>query len=388
MPKQSERPKADEFDPEARAALGSDRVKRLDEALTALAREVASAPDRASWFVHLPIPLKSSDAVSASAEITKHVERYDPGGSWFMTTGVHDDGKRFALASDKFALPSSIAPKDVASFLLFDLHARLISFGLSHLWRAADFAGSAYASLAAWEILPAAASARALLEGVAAFAVEGHQLGQQWNEFKKSGDPSVDSAEAFRKEFGNRLVQAQFGTRVGERSGAPGRLRRTNVLTLVEKFAKLAGDDLWDSYEWLCDAVHPSFGSQTVFVATQGRHPTGAIFAADIARRSYSLPTQIPKIDPTVARAAIDATALAVQHLLPAWRLNRWLASDLGMTTGASFRYAQPTIGSLDRPKRNDRCPCGSGRKYKACVHDWGMPAEEPATASSTSADD
>ncbi|MEV6985607.1 SEC-C metal-binding domain-containing protein [Sphaerisporangium sp. NPDC051017] len=36
-------------------------------------------------------------------------------------------------------------------------------------------------------------------------------------------------------------------------------------------------------------------------------------------------------------------------------------------------------IGRRSEPKRNDRCPCGSGHKYKACeLHQWGYPGTPP----------
>lgn len=30
------------------------------------------------------------------------------------------------------------------------------------------------------------------------------------------------------------------------------------------------------------------------------------------------------------------------------------------------------TLGAHPKPERNATCPCGSGRKFKRCVHRWG----------------
>src|SRR5437870_1250742 len=86
-------------------------------------------------------------------------------------------------------LVTTVAVVDVGQFLLFDIHSSLGGWWLSHLWRAADFAETTCASLAEWRVLPAAACARALLEGVAAFVIEGEQLLAEWSGFKQRGVP-------------------------------------------------------------------------------------------------------------------------------------------------------------------------------------------------------
>ncbi|MEV7738942.1 SEC-C metal-binding domain-containing protein [Streptomyces sp. NPDC088921] len=37
--------------------------------------------------------------------------------------------------------------------------------------------------------------------------------------------------------------------------------------------------------------------------------------------------------------------------------------------------------GSDQPPQRSDPCPCGSGRKYKRCVHLWGQPSKPAPTS-------
>ena len=69
---------------------------------------------------------------------------------------------------------------------------------------------------------------------------------------------------AFRESFNAKSLQAQFGSRLGERAikrESPLKLTSVLTLTLFEKFSRRKGCGVMGPYEWLCDAVHPTFGS-------------------------------------------------------------------------------------------------------------------------------
>ena len=243
--------------------LGASRVRSIEERLSAIRAFAAGVPAQTSWIKHLPIPLAGSDPIRANEELVDRLRQSGP--SWCFIMGVRDDGGRFAYASDVFRpqLPHAAA---MAQFLLFDIHSSLGGWWLSHLWRAAEFAETMYASLAEWRILSGAACARALLEGVAAFVIEGEQLLMEWSAFKERGVPTLASVSAFRDSFNAKLLQAQFGSRLGERAvKLPASLKRTNVLTLLEKFSKRMGCDVMGPYEWLrahLRRVSPCMGHQ------------------------------------------------------------------------------------------------------------------------------
>ncbi len=80
--------------------LGAPRVMRLQENLAALRLCLTSAPDRASWVKHLPIPLRSSDRVAADDELVDHLLKSGP--DWFYVIGVRPDGGRMGYASAEF----------------------------------------------------------------------------------------------------------------------------------------------------------------------------------------------------------------------------------------------------------------------------------------------
>jgi hypothetical protein len=219
-----------------------------------------------------------------------------------------------------------------------------------------------------------------LLEGAAAFTVEGEDLLALWSAFKRRGVPDQAGLIAFRDQFNAKLLQAQLGSRLGEQSGkrvTP--LKRTNVLTFLSTFSKRRGIDFSREYEWLCDAVHPSFGFGTAYVATQGVHPARTTFAADLARRTDTALTQSPKIEPTVAWAAADVLALAIREFLLEWPRIRWLIDDLGLTTGVAFTAQHQSAGRSSKPTKEAICPCGSGIPFGACSHSWGVHAEPPS---------
>lgn len=340
---------------------------------------MASAPNRTSWVRHLPIPLKSSDPVGAHDELVDLLRTSGP--DWFYITAVRPDGGRIGYASDLFRPQPPHSRDDIGQFLLFDIHLGLGGWWLSHLWRVADFAEATEVCVANWLVLPAAACARALLEGVAAFVVEGEELLAEWSVFKQHGVPELAELMAFRERFDKKLSQAMFGSRLGERSGTrPPPLKRTNVLTLLEKFSKRVGRDVWEPYEWLCDAVHPSFGFGTAYVATRGVHETGATMAADLARRTDKAVTYALKIEPTVAWAAADVLVLALRAFLAEVPRVRWLIDDLGLTTGVAFTALDLSLGRISRTTETANCPCGSGLSFRACTHTWGTHADPPSS--------
>lgn len=74
------------------------------------------------------------------------------------------------------------------------------------------------------------------------------------------------------------------------------------------------------------------------------------------------------------------ATGLRRAELLDLARA-RWVVVDLGLTADlASSIELQATL-AYKRPERNEQCPCGSGRKFKRCVHRWGQSGTPVASA-------
>ncbi len=368
-----------EFSADIVEMLGTARVEAVEKRLTAIRACVASAPDHTCWVKHVPIALRASDRDSAERELIERLRKNGP--DWFYITAVRADGTHVGYASDLVRLAGPPLDRGVSQFFLFDIHSSLGGWWVSHVWRAADLAEATYDSLGAWLILPAATCVRAFLEGVAAFVIEGEKLLAEWSAFKQRGIPDVSAVMEFREQFHGKLLQAQFGSRLGERGGPEAPIKRTNVMTILEKFSKRDGCDVTAAYEWLCDAVHPSFGFQTAYVSTQGVHNSGATFAADLARRTHTAHTRISKIEPTVAWACVDAFIVAVDAFLGEVPRLRWLIDDFGLTTGVAFTVPKLAIGSISNIGQNSVCPCGSGLRFEECCHSWGTHATPLASA-------
>ena len=179
-----------------------------------------------------------------------------------------------------------------------------------------------------------------------------------------------------RQDLSDALIQAQYGSRITglSEAGEPA-VQRTNVLTLLNKFlkARADSDELSLSYEWLCDAVHPSFGSQTAYVRVRAADPLRSTFQTVIARKAVPERKRAPITEPDVAHAAATAAAVAAHEFVLAAPAFSRLVFDYGLTTGVAFAPLPDYFGHVERrPSRNDPCPCGSGKKYKNCVHAWG----------------
>lgn len=354
--------------------LGVARATRLEHRQQSLEAYIAKVPDSGSWVLHLPIPLASVDSIGASEELLQRLRSANVTDAFLMTFSS-PDGKRFGFASDIFQ--GHIPPRgdDFVHFLLLDIHSAIGGFWLSHCWRTADLALGTREALVDGNIISAAACSRALLEGVAAFVVEGDGLIRDWSAFKGNGVPNVQDVVRFRQQFLPRLLQAIMGTRISELA-FPNALKRTSVLTFLGKFARQIGNDVLSNYEWLCDAVHPSFGFGTTYTAARGLHKSGATLATDLRRRPDIAGTPAAVIEPTVAFAVADATVVSIDAFLAQAPRVLGFMHDFRLTSGLP-----EIIPSIQLPPATDdkaACPCGSGLGFSKCTHEWGAAAASP----------
>ncbi|MFZ4618674.1 MAG: hypothetical protein ACOYM2_21120, partial [Rectinemataceae bacterium] len=320
---------------------------------------------------------KAQNTKDAESELISKLLASGP--DWFFVTGTKPDGTRVGFASDIFRQEHANPEEDIAAFALFDIESCIKGWFLSNAWRAHDLANSAAHGIADWNILTAAACSRALLEGIAAFVIEGEDLVSEWSSFARKGRPSLSGVSAFRDTISKRLLQAQLGSRLGERGKNPAsKIKRTNVLSLLEKLEKVIGVDIWTPYEWLCDAVHPSFGFGTVYVATQGLHETGAIIATDLAHYVDKAKVRMPKIEPTVALAVCDAMRVSIQAFLAEVPRIKWLLADIALVALAGHASLHEEIYGSFSATPGSICPCGSGNSRLQCHHGWGSAEASP----------
>lgn len=358
-------------------AIGRDAALELAHLAQEMARVGSSLPARTGAFGLVEIEVEASAEISGSTDISRRLGTPPAGRQWSYWTARRDDGQRVLLASTAYRPGVVDGRSGVSRFLLADLHSRLAAWYVSHAWRAADLFACASDELIQRRLIPAAAATRALLEGVAAFVVEGNALMEEWLTFKQAGPPSHDALANFRARFHNALAQPQFGTRTGDRTKAEDRLGRTNVLTLLTKFIeRYANDDsLWESYDWLCDAVHPSFGSHFSYWVAYGHGRGTSTVIWNMERELSFDPQPGADFENPVRNAVLRTLRTSVNQLVVQSARLRWFVFDLGLTSEASTATIDRYWGSTEPLGRNELCPCGSGLRSKRCVHTWGAAA-------------
>jgi hypothetical protein len=376
------------FDPLVIRALGSQRVKKVNEVIGGLQRLAEAAPPTSTVVMHLPVALRARTNVQAVEELAARLERMDSDENWVYVTGHKPDNTYIGKASPFISSSIAVGSDEwFTIFLLSDLHTRLSGWWLTQLWRAVDLAVGAQTAISKWNVLVAAACARSLLEGAAAFAAEAKVITDEWDTFKRAGTPTRQSVEIFLETFNERVARLLYSSRLSVTKDKLPSFISTNVLTHIKKLAKSIDDyHVTDIYEWLCDAVHPSFGSSTAYVVVNKKHNTGTHIIQEFAHHP------LPELSeagfattPNVAHAAADAVIVAGRLLLEELARSRWLVYDFGMTSEIAFNMRLDYYGCVSKPGRNERCPCGSGRKFKTCVHNWGHSAEYPGSSTHTS---
>jgi SEC-C motif len=108
-------------------------------------------------------------------------------------------------------------------------------------------------------------------------------------------------------------------------------------------------------------------------------HPSGMQTVAALGRGLGAVPSP-GGTDPSVALATVRSATLALEELAGAWP--RFVSiDDFGLTTGVGYSSRLDYWRRHDKPQRNALCPCGSGRKFKNCIHDWGRPGPSAIVA-------
>jgi hypothetical protein len=190
------------------------------------------------------------------------------------------------------------------------------------------------------------------------------------------------------RQFFGIIVRARFATSRSDykallqKEGLPEDLQKPfRVGKCIKELATEADyREVGSRYEFLCDFVHHNLASGTA--ANAGSTVADAAFSSGggmIFLPSPGTVTQYEYPVPKKAKVAIESTAAG--FLQDGQGCVRWInempgspysqeaiqtftGTELGFTT---FTPQAPARGTKLHVSRNDRCPCGSGRKYKKC---------------------
>jgi len=315
---------------------------------------------------------------------------------WIFLTGVAGDDKRPSVmafpVNKTFHLGHSQAVHLMALFI--EVHSRLVSWWLVNAWRSQQLTDATWHLGDSMQIIPAAACARSLLETAASFWIETKNLHQIWTETKLNYAENGANLQHWHKltlQLYKMVWGAKFDSKVPDLEKVYRTFPRMNVLTQIEKLARVAADPVQQDYQWLCNAVHPSVGGMLAFAAPMMAHNTKTCAFQWVC----AVPTAVGKVEgghvlkdanliaPAIkpdAREATIQTALARSATLAVDVLEKTLdgalkiIDDIGLTTKApkmaNFDYWRNVV----QKSGSALCPCRSGRKAKHCLHRWTDP--------------
>jgi hypothetical protein len=292
--------------------------------------------------------------------------------------------------------------------LFVEVHSRLAVWWLVNAWRSKQLADATWQLGDAVQFIPAAACVRSLIETAASVWADTRKLYDVWSEVKTDyarHGPNIAHRDNLMTEINKMLWGSKFDDRVPDLQKIYGKLQRTNVLTQIEKLARVTDYPLHRDYQWLCNTVHPSLGGMLAFAAPMMGHETKThafqwVSEAPMGFRTIKLnhgkhhvlahtasllkdkdvaesvstasgsEFRETKIQDALARAAI----LAVEVLEKSLDGSLKLIDDIVLTTKAPSMASFGYWRNLSRAHGNVSCPCRSGRKAKHCLHRWTDP--------------
>jgi len=331
---------------------------------------VGGTPDAFTQMLRL-VPLKTKSA----QEFADWLEPQTSGEHWsLITMRRQQSGDLWALACPT----RSVGLETMWLFPFIEVHSILVTWWLTAAWRTRQLteAGTILSEQA--QTVAAAACVRALVETAAQLWVDARKLADAWGEIKREGSPTTDRDAARRRNdlmlvLNEVTLGSKFDDKVPDLKATYGRIQRGNVLTSVEKLAKVVGVQFQEDYQWLCNTVHPSLGNYFAFSSPMLRHNSGTHILTSFSGWPLSIERGEERylerpIQDAVARAHEQAVVVLRDVLDAALRL----VDDVGLTTQAPKMSMVPYWRDLVVQDDQQLCPCRSGKRGYRCPHAWG----------------
>jgi hypothetical protein len=326
-------------------------------------------------------PLKTTNA----ARVLEHLRAATADEELWDFLVAHSGGMNQQDVVLAMPVRRSSAPGFLFPFV--EVHSRLGVWWLTTAWRALQFTVATWDQADKHAVLPTAACARALMETAAASWHDAHRLRDCWND-AKSIEPAMGTGGVWAawRPLVSLLWEIQYGAKFDDRvpdlKRTWGRVQRVNVLSQLDKLAKVtSGCSLTEAYQWLCNTVHPSVGGTLAFSSPGMGHRTDthhlnwfAPFPTSIVEPSHGGRESAER---TVHMAIVEGATAAVSIVLETLDASLHVVDDVCLTTDVGRVSGFDNWRRLERPARNERCPCRSGKKGKSCIHRWAMPAPE-----------
>jgi len=171
-------------------------------------------------------------------------------------------------------------------------------------------------------------------------------------------EPALRNAEAHEEAVVNAAGQLEIGVDTGDVIITPGEIERRFLLLR----AALAGADL---------ATNSVFYSQEITIDGDPNHTDASLMYLAQGIAADHIAGRVTKL--TIAPGEVTVTVVECGDRWQLYRLVRTLASALATSVERARIIDESgeqlaVFGDFRRdPERNDRCPCGSGVKFKRC---------------------
>lgn len=237
-----------------------------------------------------------------------------------------------------------------------DMARNLEAWAIMSLWRGIEILDIGISSLNKSHYLPAAVLARSLIEIASVLITEANNIDATVGSLTQPKQDQVVMVEGLEEIF-LRLI---WGTR---QSDSPDYLSQKNILSYLKRLTKNPNAyDLFEVYEYLCEAAHPNVVGYARFQASEGIKDGNDL----IIRMARDL---------SVGES--QAGNKLLEHTL-------WAFGWSAVCIRNGFHIVQASIDGIDKlfhirrkakilvmPNakigRNEPCPCGSGKKFKHC---------------------
>jgi hypothetical protein len=234
---------------------------------------------------------------------------------------------------------------------------------------------------------------RAVVEEAGSLVDEATKLAEAWKVSKAVPADKFKRPATVRSEPEPILLHAGFGSRL---KISHKKLQATNVLTLVNRLAKMANDERFtDWYDWLSDAAHPAVGARIAFASPPIAHDTGAEMIRWYARAPMTMEGggKREHLEPTIALTVADALIAVGTVITDVLDDSLAVVDDVGLTTAAAtltrrvyWRNFSPVRGKPPLPmrawsRRGLSTLLGSASAYGGRPHDSRTRTRREASA-------
>jgi hypothetical protein len=198
------------------------RVSRLPDAISALNQLMESLPDQYGWR------FKTAEALNAQR---------------------------------RQAAETGASVQDLNTIYWRDVLSNVEAYSVTSVWRMRDLTRSVLGELAQENVIAACILARSALESSIQLVHDARTFSATLDGVRKR---DLTQEVVVSKELEEKILKTVFASRL---SGADEIYKSTNILSVIEKIAKLAPlEPLSEQYELLCEVTHPNFLGRSIYL--------------------------------------------------------------------------------------------------------------------------